>query len=468
MTPMQHVIERIEQLGLSRFDALVGSVVLLLIAAISLTLLSGDRVGVQIVRAAPTQDAHSTEAIVVQFSETMHRESVAERLRIAPPITGDITWQGDTLVFTPAQPLQPARTYTVTIAAGAESVNGRALLADYAFSIEVRTPQVAYLAPATQPVQQIFIADPNQPATARPISDSPGGVYDFAVNPDGTRIAFSQYDVSASTLNLYLLDIETGTTQQLTECQPAECVSPVWRPDGRAIAYQRDDVMANTTRVWLVELADEAFNNRPLFDDPQIVGYAPAWSADGRRISLYDTHARGLLVHDTADRTTALIPNWSGAAGALSPDGERLVFSTFDPGSVAPIRSYLQIADLTRNTLMALTDLDDAIDDTAAVWHPNGRDLAIARRYMDDRHTRGAQLHLLDSTTGASRPLVVDADYTHGAFSWDATGTQLVYQRSPVALADGTAGIPAVWVYDQATGETIRVAHDAFLPQWVP
>lgn len=465
---MQVFQKQIERFGISQFDAAIGLIAVILIAAIGVTVLVGDRVGVQIVRALPTENAHSTEPIVIQFSEVMKRDSVIERFTISPQAEGDFSWNGDMLIFAPDEPLQPASEYVVTVGAGAESENGRELHEAYTFTITVRTPYVAYLAPATGAIQNIMVVDSLNPSVVQQVTQTSGGVYDFAVSPEGTHIVFSQFDVTASTFNLYLLDIDKGTTQQITDCQEAECIHPVWRPDGSAIAYQREEVATGTTRVWLVELTGESFNNRPLFDDPQIVGFAPAWSADGQRVTMYDSNARGFLVHDVVERTTALIPNWNAGIGALAPDGNQLVFSTFDPGSVAPIRSYLQIADLSNNDLAVLTFLDDAIDDSAAVWHPNGRDLAIARRYVDDRFTAGAQLYVLNSITGESEPLVVDGDFAHGAFSWDVTGAQLLYQRAPTGLGSGVNTIPEVWIYDQRTDQAILIAQDAFLPQWVP
>lgn len=475
---MQKIVKQFERSGLSSFDGTVGVVLLGLVGAIIVVAALGDRVGVRVLRVQPGEAAHSTEPILVQFSENMDRESVTERLTIEPAVPGEIAWRNDTLILEPDNPLQPGTEYTLTLAAGALSQTGRRVLDDQHFTFDIRTPRVAYLAPTTQFPQDIFITDPLNPQDTRQVTQSETGIFDFSVSPDGTRIAFSEYDTEVADINIKIIDLETNTVQQVTNCRDATCTNPVWRPDGNALAYHRKD--ANTTlpgigagavRIWLVELTGGVFNNRPLFDDFQIVGHSPQWSATGERIAVYDPTAPGILVQDFVDRSITLIPSWHGTMGTLSPDGMRLVFPDIEPSAAPPIHSYLQIANLEDGAVSELTNRDDAVDDTMAVWHPNGRDLAIARRYVDERFTRGTQIYRLNSETGAVEPLVVDPQYTNGFFSWDPTGSQLVLQRFQELDAQGTptqSATTEVWVYNLLDDALIQVAIDAFLPRWVP
>lgn len=473
---MQTITQQLHKRGFNSFDLLVWCVSAGLIAAITLTVALGDNVGVQIIRAEPGANAHSTEPILIEFSERMNRESVAENLRIEPDITGEIAWSGNTLIFQPEDALRPDTNYTVTVTAGVESSNGRALLDDLSFMVDVRTPRVAYLAPATAFPQNIYIANPNNPDDTRQVTDTPTGIFDFNVSPDGTRIAYAEYEDDFEDVNIKVLDLESAVVNQVTNCRDATCTNPVWRPDGQALAYHR--VEANTgltgvgrsaTRVWLVELTGDTFNNRPVFDDYQIVGYSPRWSDNGQRIAIYDPTASGILVHDLRDKSIQMIPSWNGTMGALSPDGYRVVYPDIDPAMTSPIRNYLQMADLKNNEINLLTNLDEGVDDTLPVWHPNGRDLAIGRRYVDERFTQGSQIYLLNSETGAAEPLVYDPDYNHGFFSWDPTGSQIVMQRFNVSDAQsGADSKTEVWTYNRETDALIQVAVDAFLPQWVP
>lgn len=460
---------------ISSFDRLIFLVIAILIVAIGVTVLLGDRVGARVLRMEPEGIARSTEPIVVQFSESMNRDSVAEHLSIQPPIEGIIVWNANTMIFQPDQPLQPGESYTINIGAGAESQTGRRLLSDQRMSIDIRTPKVAYLAPPTRNPQNIFITDPLNPADTRQITDTESGVFDFAVSPDGSQIAFAEYEPDFSAVNIKLLDLETGVIQQITSCQDASCTTPTWRPDGQVIAYHRVEANNNLsgvgigpTRIWLVDLTGNVYNNRPLFDDFQIVGYAPRWSTDGTRIAIYDSTAGGILIYDLNDQSSQFVPSRSGTMGTLSPDGTKLVFSDIDmpAGTSATVRNHLKIADLTTNEVRDLTYIEDAVDDTMPIWHPNGRNLAFGRR-----NVRGAQIYLLNGATGEIEPLVIDESYANGLISWDPTGTQLVMQRFQLLDAQGQPTQTAtteIWTYNLITDVLIRVATDAYLPQWVP
>jgi hypothetical protein len=55
--------------------------------------------------------------------------------------------------------------------------------------------------------------------------------------------------------------------------------------------------------------------------------------------------------------------------------------------------------------------------------------------------------------------------YTHGAYSWDPRGTQVLYQRF---LIGSSAARPEIWIWDQASKTPRKIAADAALPEWLP
>jgi Tol biopolymer transport system component len=64
-----------------------------------------------------------------------------------------------------------------------------------------------------------------------------GAALDPAWSPDGRYIAFS--GLAGGISDLYLHDLETGTTQQLTTGRNAE-IQPAWSPDGRTLVFATD------------------------------------------------------------------------------------------------------------------------------------------------------------------------------------------------------------------------------------
>ncbi|MBZ0278604.1 MAG: Ig-like domain-containing protein [Anaerolineae bacterium] len=482
-------------LNLSVFDRMVLIIAALLIAAITLTILLGDRVGVTLVRAAPVGTARSTSRIVIQFSEAMQRDTVSERLSVAAllpdapadamalqpdnlgdTIAGSFSWNGNTVLFQPDVALMPGTRYAVFLQAGATAATGREVLAEYRFAFEVRRPRVAYLAPASGTPFNIWIADPANPSQTKQITFSPSGIFDFGVSPDGTRIAFAEKNSNTGTSDIKLIDLETGALQQLTNCLDSDCTTPVWRPDGQVIAYQRVDfntglnVPVSPTRTWLIDLNTVPATTRPLFSNSQILGYGLQWSADGSRVSVFDASSQGILLYNFNDDSINVIPNNFGNSGALSPDGTRLVYAdvVFEEGHT---RNTLHLADFATGQQTDLSSPDDPVDDDMAVWNPDGTQLAIARRYLDDRFTRGRQIYLMNPADGSVTPVLIDPRYANGFFLFDPSGQQLLIQRFPELTESGdinTTGVPEIWTDDLETGLIRQVVIDGFHPRWVP
>lgn len=339
--------------------------------------------------------------------------------------------------------------------------------------------RVAYLAPSDGKVQNIWMADPADPANAQQVTFSPDGIYNFDVSPDGRFIAFAERNNNTGTTELKQLDLRTGALQQLTNCATvdADCKTPTWRPDGKVIAYERTELNSNLNggatspvRVWLLDLTTNPISTRPLFTDSQTLGYSPEWSGDGNRIAVFDSASGGVLVYDFRTGSAQSIPSRYGSTGALSPNGEQVVFPDMTRKG-EQMYANLKIADLASKQFTDLTNPDDPINDTGAVWNPDGTKLAIARQYIDDRWTRGPQVYLLDPNTKAIQPLVVDKRYSSSFFEWSPDGTQLLMQRFPELTETGEEnqnGRPEIWTYDLSSHALSKIVVNAFLPRWVP
>jgi Tol biopolymer transport system component/uncharacterized membrane protein YraQ (UPF0718 family) len=327
-------------------------------------------------------------------------------------------------------------------------------------------PGVVFLGPADAYARNLHLVRLDT-GTITPLLDSPASIEDFAPAPDGTQIAFTQNN-DDGTADLWLLDVRSGATRRLTHCVRARCSSPAWHPDGTQIAYQRQDFSAasgSATRVWLVDVGTA--QSQLLFDDPQQLGADPLWSPDGRRIAIYDAAAGGIRVRDLQTGQETLLVSEPGDTGAFAPDGTRLVYPFLVRGALGQeFYTHLALADLNADTQASLSGEQDApVEDAFAAWSPDGTRLALARRYLDERYTAGKQIYLLDVSSGAATPLIVDAACTHAAPQWDPSGRWIVYQR--FALNDPNAQ-PEIWVFDTQTGQTQLLAENAFFPAWLP
>ena len=345
---------------------------------------------------------------------------------------------------------------------------------------------VAYLYPLDAPLQNVWIAPVNDPSQAQAVTDSAMGIFDFGVSPDGRHIAYSERDAETRTLDIYLLDLQTGSITQLTDCgsTDAECSSPVFHPSDNAIAYTRislnrdfESVSVGAPRIWVLDINTK--QTQPLSADSQTLGYSPQWSDDGNTIAFFsaDVNQPGILVYNftpqRSDDQPSLnfVPSSQGTVGALAPNGRKLIF----PDMVARQNGYfahMKIVDFTQTPpeFTNFTDPQAPIDDAAIDWHPNGQYVTIERRYMDERYTRGFQLYNIDVSTNEVTPLLVDEQYSHHYFEWNRSGDAVVMQRIPILNADGTPNAqarPEIWVLNIETGDLTLISEQAFHPRWV-
>jgi len=343
--------------------------------------------------------------------------------------------------------------------------------------------RVAFLKNSPGGIANVWIADADNPADAKQITFAADGVFDFGVSPDGRSIAFSERDFESNSQEIKLLDLRTGRITQLTDCmaQDSACTTPVWRPDGQLIAYQRIEfnsalnIGASPDRIWLLDLSTTPATTYPLVEDSQVLGYYPEWSANGQRLAFYDNGSGGILIYNFAADTAAdenpfsYVTTANGTVGSFSPDGSKLVYPEMLINGAPVVHSYLQLADLDNGLSQDLTNPEDQADDQAVQWNPNGRTIAIGRRYLDDRYTRGHQIYLYDTTDGTMEPLIYDEAYNHGYFEWNPAGDELVIQRFRFPTESGEdVGGTQIWTYNITTRALTLIIDDAYIPRWVP
>jgi len=352
--------------------------------------------------------------------------------------------------------------------------------------------QIAYLAPITGAVPNIWIAPLDNPDAAQQITQTAMGVFDFDVSPDGRRIVYAARDSQTLLSELFLLDLRSGEVEQMTDCVAAnsDCRTPTFHPNGLTIAFEEyslaDDADSGdhaghheeVVRIWLLDVVERPFDAHPLYIDPDFQGYSPQWGADGQSLIFYnpDPTTPGIMIYNfdlaTEDRTVRQIPSFYGVTGALAPDGQRVVYPQARQYGNLSV-SYLNLIDLSAGQAAEtrpLIDTEAPIDDSVVIWHPAGESITIGRRYMDERFTRGYQIYQMDINSFEAEPLLVDERYHHGVFAWNATGDKLVLQRTPLLTQTGGAEInprSEIWVYDHNTGDTTRIAEDAMMPRWV-
>jgi TolB protein len=184
------------------------------------------------------------------------------------------------------------------------------------------------------------------------------------------RIAFSAGPLEPGRSNIFVYDLRTSKTVQLTHGDGIE-FDPALSPDGTRVAWR--SVRDGNEEIRVADV--DGTNVRNVTHHPA-ADYAPAWSPDGRRIAFASTRGAGVphiwLMNADGTNVHVLSRTAEGEYPAWSGDG-RIAFATNQP--VRQDGFDLVVADVDGGSVHRLTRND--IYEMGPAWAPNGRWLAF-------------------------------------------------------------------------------------------
>ena len=145
-----------------------------------------------------------------------------------------------------------------------------------------------------------------------------------SLNPDGSRIAFSE-SVGLRSYSLTMLDVQTGQRMALLELP--YLMSPRWSPDGASIAFEGTKThRAGASSLFLYKVG-VAEPSRIVDANIQSGDFLLSWSPDGSRI-VYQNAADKVCIVEVGSKASTVIgpgrfPSWS-------PDGKYISYQVDD------------------------------------------------------------------------------------------------------------------------------------------
>ena len=192
---------------------------------------------------------------------------------------------------------------------------------------------------------QIFLPDTDGTGV-RQVTDDPRGAFSPAWSPDGTRIAYVGYG-SGKVENLFVLDVATGESTQITTDGTHGLFAPQFTPDGSSILYT-DATSLTTDPNFHIELF-EGLITRGCCGSYPALGIVPV--AGGKSTLLFGRGRGGMR---------------DAGNGGLSPDGSLVTMMGSAEGGGGAVR-FLANVDGTE-----LARLPGRGSTPAGTWSPDG------------------------------------------------------------------------------------------------
>lgn len=304
----------------------------------------------------------------------------------------------------------------------------------------------------------------------------PPALYNQPVfSPDATRLAVSKTDLTKENIDLWVFDIATGKSIQLTSGQSREASqSPAWSPDGSRVAY----VALRGGNYGLYQKASDGQGPEELMEKLPGPATIVDWSMDGQHILLdgrmspdnrfvaYVSNSSGkpeiyVRPFDTAAAEPPRLVSDQGGQGMAfwRRDGKELYYLAADRGIMAvPVSTSPTFQGGAPRLLFRPAEEVTLSADAASVSR-DGERFVIAIP-----PSRLRQLTILDRRGGVVKTVGAPGIYSEPGLSPDGN-------RISVTRTDPDTGNLDIWTFDVATGKGHAVTDDVWpdsSPIWSP
>lgn|GEM_PF-1707675 len=160
-----------------------------------------------------------------------------------------------------------------------------------------------------------------------------------SISPDGNFIAFSS--ANDGDTEIYLYNVETGLSTQLTRNDSFEDIDPDWSPDGSRLIFSSDRDRPTNNDIYVMDpFADDPESTVEQITDSRGRNIEPQWSPVADEIVYLnvregETTLRYATIDGLIVRDLTFDPTWNYSAPSWTPDGNYVLFSSSEPDARA-------------------------------------------------------------------------------------------------------------------------------------
>ena len=277
---------------------------------------------------------------------------------------------------------------------------------------------------ATFPEPPVLPDDPLIDALAR----TNAKVEDFAISPDGARIAY----VSAESggYDLWVIDMDGSNNRCIVHMYPEQCLLPSWSPDGEWISYGAR-YSSPTGNLYIVRAdGSEPPYNITYDNSPGRYNEWTRWTPDGAEVVFTGAGPTGYsqvkalpTTIPTGKIRPRLITNdeWNNTNVQVSPDGQWVAFQSDRSGYADNKRMDVFIAPMTGGPGRNLTPNTKEHHDSHPRWSPDSTRIA----FVSDR-TGWRNIGVIDVATGETTMLTTSECDENNPY-WSPDGKWIAY-----------------------------------------
>jgi Tol biopolymer transport system component/DNA-binding winged helix-turn-helix (wHTH) protein len=290
---------------------------------------------------------------------------------------------------------------------------------------------IAFSGDSPQGGSQIFLLNVDD-SSVRPLTEAQGQDRDWgpSFSPDGTRMAFVRANGAGFPEEIFVMAMNGGPAQQVTNQRAAIMGPPAWSADGQNIIFS--STKAGEPSLWKIAAnGGEATQ----IDETGTATWHPTVSRQDRKMVVQKIlRSSGIyrvdLQEGGAQRTKTIVTSTNGRnEGPLpSPDGKRLLFMSDRSGSLE-----IWVSNRDGSAPVQLTNLHGC---GTPRWSPDGLWVAF-----DVGEAGGQGIYVISAMGGTPRALVKDS-FENSVPSWSRDG-KWIYFGSHRSGDDQVWKIPA-------------------------